>query len=106
MKIAHLKRSLATNYSPDYYDGDFPPNLRTLKFLMKIAPSRSNLSHMAPNERALFKCAKALELKDKGDYAGAQDVMRPLWKRVGERPNLDRGEATHADIEDETDGQE
>jgi tetratricopeptide (TPR) repeat protein len=27
-----------------------------------------------------------LELKDKGDYWGAQEVMRPLWRRVGERP--------------------
>jgi tetratricopeptide (TPR) repeat protein len=28
----------------------------------------------------------ALKLKDKGDYGGAREVMRPLWRRVGERP--------------------
>lgn len=44
---------------------------------------------MAPNERALYKCEKALELKDRGDYTGAQAVMRPLWNRVGEHPDLD-----------------
>jgi hypothetical protein len=27
-----------------------------------------------------------LQLKDKGDYGGAQEVMLPLWGRVGERP--------------------
>jgi len=31
-----------------------------------------------------------LELKDQGDYAGAQEVMRPLWKRVGESPENER----------------
>jgi tetratricopeptide (TPR) repeat protein len=44
---------------------------------------------MAPNERALFRCEIALELKEKGDYTGAQEVMRPLWKRVGEHPNTE-----------------
>jgi len=44
---------------------------------------------MTANERALFRCQKALELKDKGDYKGAQEVMRPFWKRVGEHPNTE-----------------
>ena len=56
---------------------------------MRVAPSKSDLSHMAPNERALFRCQKALELKDKGDYTRAQEVMRPLWKGLGERPNTE-----------------
>lgn len=46
-----------------------------------------DLSHLPPNARALFRCQKALELKDRGEYDAAHDVMRPLWKRVGERPN-------------------
>ena len=57
--------------------------------LMRTAPSKSDLSHMTPNERALFRCERALELKDKGDYTGAQVVMGPLWKRVGEPPNTE-----------------
>lgn len=56
---------------------------------MRMAPSRSDLSHLTPNERALSRCEKALELKDRGDYSGAQEVMRPLWKRVGDHPNLE-----------------
>lgn len=56
---------------------------------MRTAPYKSELSHMTPNERALSRCQKALELKDKGDYTGAQEVMRPLWNRVGERPNTE-----------------
>lgn len=47
-----------------------------------------DLSHLPPNARALSRCQKALELKDRGEYDGAQEVMRPLWKRVGERPNV------------------
>ena len=56
---------------------------------MRIALSKSDLSHMTPNERALFRCERALELKDKGDYTGAQAVMGSLWKRVGEHPNTE-----------------
>lgn len=56
---------------------------------MRIAPSMSELSNSTPNDRALSICQQALELKDRGDYAGAQDVMRPLWKRVGTRPNTE-----------------
>ena len=89
MKIADLKRSLATFYARDYYSPGFPPIFSTLNFLMSIATSRSDLSHMTPNERALFRCEKALESKDRGDYSGARDVMRPLWKRLGEHPNLE-----------------
>jgi tetratricopeptide (TPR) repeat protein len=40
------------------------------------------------NDQASSRCQKALELKDKGDYAGAQRVMRPLWKRVGDWPDI------------------
>ena len=56
---------------------------------MRIAPSKSDLSPMTANERALFKCQKALELKDKANYTGAQEVMRPLWNGVGEHPDIE-----------------
>lgn len=55
---------------------------------MKIASPRLNTSHLTENEAALLRCQSALELKDKGDYQGAQEMMRPLWKAVGERPKL------------------
>lgn len=56
---------------------------------MLIALSKSDLSHMTPNERALVRCERALELKDRGDYTGAQSAMGSLWKRIGEHPNTE-----------------
>src|SRR6185369_16274996 len=53
---------------------------------MKITSSKLQALHTSPNERALVRCQMALELKDRGDYNAAQEVMRPLWTGVGERP--------------------
>jgi tetratricopeptide (TPR) repeat protein len=53
---------------------------------MKLTSSKLDTSHLTTNDEALFRCRTALELKDKGDYVGAQEVMRPLWRCVGERP--------------------
>ncbi len=47
-----------------------------------------DLSHLPPNERARSRCEQAFQLKDKGEYDEAQNIMRPLWKRLGERPNV------------------
>lgn len=55
---------------------------------MRTASLKQDLSHLPANEQARFRCQTALELKDRGDYQGAQGIMRPLWKRVGERPNI------------------
>lgn len=54
---------------------------------MRITSQNLNTSHLSANEKALVGCQTALELKDRGDYCGAQEVMRPLWARVGERPS-------------------
>jgi tetratricopeptide (TPR) repeat protein len=54
---------------------------------MRTASPKLNLSHLPANERALSRCQQALELKDRGEYDAAQEIMRPLWKRIGERPN-------------------
>jgi len=43
-------------------------------------------AHLNANDEALRRCKTALEQKDKGDYAGAQETMQPLWKGIGERP--------------------
>ena len=56
---------------------------------MRSVLSKSDLSHMTASERALIKCQKALELKDKADYTGAMEVMRPLWNGVGEYPDIE-----------------
>lgn len=54
---------------------------------MKIASPKPHTSHATPNEEALLRCQSALQLKDRSDYEGAQEAMRPLWKGVGERPD-------------------
>lgn len=46
-------------------------------------------SHLTLNESAWRRCQAALELKDRGDYEGAREVMRPFWKRFGERPEIE-----------------
>jgi tetratricopeptide (TPR) repeat protein len=56
---------------------------------MTITSPRLRRPHITANEEALVRCEAALELKDKGDYDGALRIMRPLWKCVGERPNID-----------------
>jgi tetratricopeptide (TPR) repeat protein len=88
MKIGKQERILQRNCTTDYYCGAFPP-IPVLSVLMRPVLSKPDLSHMTANERALFKCQRALELKDKADYTGAQEVMRPLWNGVGERPDLE-----------------
>jgi tetratricopeptide (TPR) repeat protein len=57
-------------------------------FLMKITSPKLDTSHLTANDAALRRCHTALKLKDKGDYDGAREVMNPLWKRVGERPEI------------------
>jgi tetratricopeptide (TPR) repeat protein len=51
---------------------------------MKITSRKTHISHLT----ALDRCQKALELRDSGDFDGAQEVMRPLWKGLGQRPSL------------------
>ena len=67
----------------------FSSRFRNSKFLMRVTLTKPDLSPTTPNDLALSKCRKALELKDKGDYLGAQEVMRPLWERVGECPHIE-----------------
>jgi tetratricopeptide (TPR) repeat protein len=55
---------------------------------MKITSPKSHTSHLTANNEAVDRCRRALELKDKGSYRRAQEVMSPLWERVGERPRL------------------
>ncbi len=52
-----------------------------------ILPKRET-SELVPNAEALLKCQSALELRDKSDYQGARAIMHPLWRRIGESPEL------------------
>jgi len=53
---------------------------------VKIASPQLETAHLNANDEALLRCKTALEQKDRGDYVGGQEIMRPLWKRVGEHP--------------------
>lgn len=53
---------------------------------MKMTSLQIDVSHLSANEEALVRCQRALALKDKSDYEGIREVMRPLWSRVGDRP--------------------
>lgn len=55
---------------------------------MKITSPKLSASNLTANEEAIQKCRSALEKRDKNDYEGARDVMRPLWRRIGERPEV------------------
>jgi tetratricopeptide (TPR) repeat protein len=57
---------------------------------VKIASPKLDTSHLTANEEALLRCETALELKDQGNYTGAQEVMSRFWKRLGDRPNTER----------------
>ena len=54
---------------------------------MRTTSPKLDTSDLTPNQEAELRSRTALELKDHGDYDGAQAVMRPLWKGVGHRPN-------------------
>jgi tetratricopeptide (TPR) repeat protein len=53
---------------------------------MKATLPKLHTSHLTADERALLRCQAALDLKDRGEYFGTQEVMRPLWKGMGRRP--------------------
>jgi len=53
---------------------------------VKIASLKLDTAHRNANDEALRRCKTALEQKDRGDYAAAQETMRTLWQRVGDRP--------------------
>lgn len=54
---------------------------------MKLASPKLETTNLTPNTEALARCEIALQLKDRADYKGALEVMRPLWGGVGQRPN-------------------
>jgi len=53
---------------------------------MRITSRKLSTAHLSANEEALVRCQAALDLKDRGDYKGAKEMMGRLWKRVGNRP--------------------
>jgi tetratricopeptide (TPR) repeat protein len=56
---------------------------------MRTILEKLEVSHLSANESAWLRCQAAVELKDRGEYDRAREVMRPFWKRFGERPNVE-----------------
>ena len=54
---------------------------------MKITSPKLHSSRIT-NEAAHQMCESALEKRDRGDYDAARKLMHPLWKRIGERPEV------------------
>lgn len=55
---------------------------------MKITSQKIEAPNLTANEGATRRCQIALDLRDKGDFDGAQEIMRPIWKGVGSHPHV------------------
>ena len=55
---------------------------------MRTTSPKVETAHLTANDEASLRCRTALELRDKGDYDGAREVMRPFWSGIGTRPNI------------------
>ena len=55
---------------------------------MKTASQKLGTDFLITNDDALRRCQTALDLRDRSDYEGVRQVMHPLWKRVGDYPEV------------------
>ena len=68
----------------------FPPvQLERFSCPMRTTLAKLDSSHLTLNESVWLRCQASVQLKDRGDYEGAQEVMRPFWKHFGERPEIE-----------------
>jgi tetratricopeptide (TPR) repeat protein len=56
---------------------------------MRTTSPKLETSHLTANEKAILRCQTALELRDRGDYDGAREVMVPIWSGIGSRPKVE-----------------
>jgi tetratricopeptide (TPR) repeat protein len=56
---------------------------------MSTTSPKLESSRLTPNEESVFRCRTALELRDRGDYDGAREMMAPLWSGIGTRPKIE-----------------
>ncbi len=54
---------------------------------MRSASPKLDTLHLSRDEEALSRCKIALEQRDYENPQGALEIMRPLWRGVGTRPN-------------------
>jgi tetratricopeptide (TPR) repeat protein len=53
---------------------------------MRITSPYLKAAHLTRNEEIALRCQTAFDLRSVGDHYEALQVMRPLWKAVGHRP--------------------
>lgn len=51
--------------------------------------AKLDTSHLTANAKALLLCERALELKERGEFDAARDVMGQLWPELGQRPDTE-----------------
>jgi len=54
---------------------------------MRATLAKLDSSDLTRNESARLRCEAALQLKDRGEYDRAREIMRPFWQTFGERPD-------------------
>jgi tetratricopeptide (TPR) repeat protein len=54
---------------------------------LKLASPKLDTSHLSRDEEALSRCEIALEQRDNENPQGALEIMRPLWRGIGTRPD-------------------
>jgi len=54
---------------------------------MRTTSPKLDTSHLTANQEAELRCRTALEQKERGEYDGPLEVMFPLWKGIGHRPD-------------------
>lgn len=69
------------------FSARFRPTTVKGSFLMRITSPKLDTSYLSRTDEVFVRCKKALELKDAGNYLGAQEAMRPLWKGMGHGPD-------------------
>jgi tetratricopeptide (TPR) repeat protein len=55
---------------------------------LRSASPKLDTSHLSRNDEALSRCKIALEQRDNENPQGALEIMRPLWRGVGTRPDI------------------
>jgi tetratricopeptide (TPR) repeat protein len=53
-----------------------------------LASPKLDTSHLSRDEEALSRCEIALEQRDNENPQGALEIMHPLWRGVGTRPDI------------------
>jgi len=54
--------------------------------LLKLASLKLDTTHLSRDEEAVSRCEIALDQRDNETPQGALEIMRPLWRGVGTRP--------------------